>query len=108
MVGPLVAAKAYAAVQAQAAALSQAAGAAGTGEAHAAGQGFGDILKNALNDAVQTSRNAEAQMTAQVQGKADLVDVVTALSSAQASLQTVLAVRDQVIAAYQQVMQMQI
>jgi flagellar hook-basal body complex protein FliE len=108
VVGPLVAAKAYAAVQAQAAALSQAAGAVGTGEAHAAGQGFGDILKNALNDAVQTSRNAEAQMTAQVQGKADLVDVVTALSSAQASLQTVLAVRDQVIAAYQQVMQMQI
>jgi flagellar hook-basal body complex protein FliE len=47
-------------------------------------------------------------MTAQVQGKADLVDVVTALSSAQASLETVMAVRDQVIAAYQQVMQMQI
>ena len=47
-------------------------------------------------------------MTAQVQGKADMVDVVTALSSAQASLETVMAVRDQVIAAYQQVMQMQI
>ena len=47
-------------------------------------------------------------MVAHVQGKADLVDVVTALSSAQASLQTVMAVRDQVIAAYQQVMQMQI
>jgi len=37
-----------------------------------------------------------------------MVDVVTALSSAQASLETVMAVRDQVIAAYQQVMQMQI
>jgi flagellar hook-basal body complex protein FliE len=109
VVAPLIAAKAYAAVQAQGSALNQAAGAAATGETHGAGgAGFGDILKNALNDAVQSSRNAEAQMTAQVQGKADLVDVVTAISSAEASLQTVLAVRDQVIAAYQQVMQMQI
>jgi flagellar hook-basal body complex protein FliE len=109
VIGPLVAAKAYAAVQAQASALNQAAGAAGAGEANPAnGQGFGDILKSALNDAVQSSRNAETQMTAQMQGKADLVDVVTAISSAQTSLQTVLAVRDQVIAAYQQVMQMQI
>ena len=108
MVAPFVAAKAYAAVQAQASALTQSAsGAADAQGAHAAG-GFGDILKTALNDAVQQSRHAEAQMTAQVQGKADMVDVVTALSSAQASLETVMAVRDQVIAAYQQVMQMQI
>jgi flagellar hook-basal body complex protein FliE len=108
VVAPLIAAKAYAAVQAQASALTQSAsGAADAQGAHAAG-GFGDILKTALNDAVQQSRHAEAQMTAQVQGKADMVDVVTALSSAQASLETVMAVRDQVIAAYQQVMQMQI
>jgi flagellar hook-basal body complex protein FliE len=108
VVAPLLAAKAYAAVQAQATALANAS--AGAADAHAAqgAGGFGEILKNALNDAVQSSRHAEAQMTAQVQGKADLVDVVTALSSAQASLETVMAVRDQVIAAYQQVMQMQI
>jgi flagellar hook-basal body complex protein FliE len=107
MVAPLIAAKAYAAVQAQASALTNAAG--GVADAQGVqGQGFGDILKTALNDAVQSSRHAEQQMTAQVQGKADLVDVVTALSSAQASLETVMAVRDQVIAAYQQVMQMQI
>ena len=107
MVAPLIAAKAYAAVQAQATALTNAT--AGAADAQGVqGQGFGDILKNALNDAVQSSRHAEQQMTAQVQGKADLVDVVTALSSAQASLETVMAVRDQVIAAYQQVMQMQI
>jgi flagellar hook-basal body complex protein FliE len=43
-----------------------------------------------------------------VQGKTDLINVVTAISSAETSLQTVMAVRDQVIAAYQQVMQMQI
>jgi flagellar hook-basal body complex protein FliE len=106
VVAPLIAAKAYAAVQAQANGLAQ--GATGAADGAQAAGGFGDILKNALNDAVQQSRHAEAQMTAQVQGKADMVDVVTALSSAQASLETVMAVRDQVIAAYQQVMQMQI
>jgi flagellar hook-basal body complex protein FliE len=108
VVAPLIAAKAYAAVQAQTTSLANAAaGAADTHAAQGAGS-FGDILKTALNDAVQSSRTAEQQMTAQVQGKADMVDVVTALSSAQASLETVMAVRDQVISAYQQVMQMQI
>jgi flagellar hook-basal body complex protein FliE len=106
MVAPFVAAKAYAAIQSQAASLAQSAGA--TGAAEPSGPGFATLLKNAMSDAVQASRNAEVQMKAQAQGKADLVEVVTAVASAQTSLQTVLAVRDQVIAAYQQVMQMAI
>jgi flagellar hook-basal body complex protein FliE len=107
MVAPLIAAKAYAAVQAQATSLANSAGALGGAQGGVDG-GFGEILKNAMNDAVQSSKVAEQQMTAQVQGNADLVDVVTAISSAQTSLQTVMAVRDQVIAAYQQIMQMPI
>jgi flagellar hook-basal body complex protein FliE len=105
VVAPFAAAKAYAAIQAQVASLSQ--NAAGP-SALDSGPGFQDILKNAMSDAVQASHNAEIQMKAQVQGKANLVDVVTAVASAETSLQTVLAVRDQVIAAYQQVMQMSI
>jgi flagellar hook-basal body complex protein FliE len=108
VVAPLLAAKAYAAVQAQASALTQAASGAADAQGAQAAGGFGDILKNALNDAVQQSRHAEAQMTAQVQGKANLVDVVTAISSAQTSLTTMMAVRDQMIASYQQIMAMQI
>ena len=107
MVAPFAAAKAYAAIQAQAANLTGnlgGAGAAPGADAH----GFADILKNAMSDAMSTSKNAEHQMVANVQGKADLVDVVTAISSAEASLQTVMAVRDQVISAYQQVMAMPI
>jgi flagellar hook-basal body complex protein FliE len=102
MVAPFAAAKAYAAIQAQAANL--AGGAAPNAAAGANGHDFGDILKTAMNDAVSSTKFAEHQMVANVQGKADLVDVATAISSAQASLQTVLAVRDQVIAAYQQIM----
>jgi flagellar hook-basal body complex protein FliE len=108
MVAPFVAAKAYAAVQAQASSLSQSAGALGAGQVAGDAHGFGEILKSAMTEAMQSSRNAEVQMKAQVQGKADLVDVVTAITSAQTSLQTVLAVRDQVIQAYQQIMQMPI
>ena len=104
MITPALAAKAYAAAQAHSA--SDAAGVAGAGSATA--PSFGEILNNVMADTVKTSRNAETQMIAGVQGKADLVDVVTAISSAQASLETVLAVRDQVISAYQEVMRMQI
>src|SRR5476651_1116431 len=102
MVAPLIAAKAYAAIQS--AAGSEIAGAAG----HAAGPDFGKMVGQAINQAVTDSRAAEAQMTAQVQGKANLVDVVTAISSAQTSLDTVIAVRDQMIASYQQIMNMAI
>jgi flagellar hook-basal body complex protein FliE len=72
------------------------------------GGGFGDILKSAMSDAIKASKTAETQITQQVQGKADLVDVATAVSSAQQSLQTVMAVRDQVISAYQEIMKMPI
>jgi flagellar hook-basal body complex protein FliE len=61
-----------------------------------------------MGDAVQSSKAAEAQMASHVQGKGQLIDVVTAISSAEASLETVMAVRDQVISAYQEIMRMPI
>ena len=70
--------------------------------------GFGDILKSAMSDVMKSTKNAETQMAAQVHGKAELVDVVTAISAAETSLETVMAVRDQVISAYQEIMRMPI
>jgi flagellar hook-basal body complex protein FliE len=107
MISPAIAAKAYAAVQAQAQAITDEASG-GPAAAAPGGSSFGDILKGVVNGAIESSKTAEKQITLGVQGKADLVDVVTAISSAETSLETVMAVRDQVIAAYQQVMQMQI
>lgn len=78
------------------------------GGAAAGGQDFGDLLKSVMGDAMQASRTAETQIAAQVAGKAELIDVVTAISSAEASLETVMAVRDQVISAYQEIMRMPI
>lgn len=103
MMTPLAAAKAYAATQKTLGASLPAAA-----EAPAAGPGFGELLKTAMTDAMKASKHAETQMAAQIQGKADLVDVVTAVSSAQTSLETVMAIRDQVINAYQEIMRMPI
>lgn len=102
MITPFAAAKAYAALQNPASSLGEGpAGAAG-------GADFGDLLKSAMTDAVSSSKNAEKKIAQQVAGKADLVDVVTAISSASTSLETVMAVRDQVISAYQEIMRMPI
>lgn len=101
MITPLAAAKAYGAAQ------SQALGVAG-GPEETQGAGFADLVKNAITDAAQASKHAETQIAAQVAGKAELIDVVTAISAAEASLETVMAVRDQVIAAYQEIMRMPI
>jgi flagellar hook-basal body complex protein FliE len=103
MITPLAVAKAYAATQSQGAAAGAAAGAEAAG-----GSSFAHVLQNVMGDAVNASKNAEAQMTAHTQGKAELVDVVTAISSAETSLETVMAVRDQVINAYQEIMRMPI
>lgn len=100
MVSPLAAVKAYSAVQDSAPADKS--------KFISGSDSFSQLLNNAINDAVTTSKNAEVQMSNQIQGKGSLVDVATAISSAQTSLETVMAVRDQVISAYQEIMRMQI
>jgi flagellar hook-basal body complex protein FliE len=104
MMTPLAAAKAYATAQKAMAIDPTEAGA----QAVSPGGGFGDMLKSAMTDAMKASKNAEVQMANQVQGKAQLIDVVTAVSSAEQSLSTVMAIRDQVIGAYQEIMRMPI
>ena len=106
MISPLAAAKAYAATQSSMGITDTAS--LGVSAAGAGGQSFEQVLSNVLTETVQNSKAAEAQMVAGVQGKADLVDVVTAISSAEQSLETVMAVRDQVISAYQEIMRMPI
>jgi flagellar hook-basal body complex protein FliE len=103
MVTPLIAAKAYAAVQD-----SASVGGVDKSKVPGGDTSFGQLVQSAIDDAVTASKGAETQMTNQVQGKGSLIDVATALSSAQASLETVMAVRDQVISAYQEIMRMSI
>lgn len=69
---------------------------------------FTDFLSNAIKDSVDTMKYGENMATKQVAGKADLVDVVTAVNAAELSLNTMVAVRDKVITAYQTIMNMSI
>ena len=68
------------------------------------GPSFGDILKNTIRDTVETRRNSERVSAAAVAGKANITDVLQAVTAAEMSLSTVLAVRDRVIRAYEEVM----
>ena len=97
----LMAARAYAAAAGNAAPMN---GASPAGEAG----GFADLLKAGMEQATQSTRAAETQMQAHAAGRAELIDVVTSVASAEASLETVMAVRDQVIQAYQEIMRMPI
>ena len=97
---PLVAARAYGAAIKQSETLGK------TDEAGA--PDFGKMLQGALDQTYKSTQNAETLMSQQAQGKAELIDAVTAVSSAETSLQSVIAIRDQVISAYQEIMRMPI
>lgn len=74
----------------------------------AQGPGFGDILNTAIGSVSKAGNAAETAVTNAAMGKGDLVDVVTAVAAAEATMETVIAVRDEVIKAYQDIMRMPI
>ncbi len=72
------------------------------------GASFAAALSEVARETVGALRQAE-QASAQAAAKeADLLQVVTAVSNAEVALQTVVAVRDRVIGAYQDIMRMPI
>jgi flagellar hook-basal body complex protein FliE len=73
-----------------------------------AGSGFADMVRQAASDAVGTVQKGETVSLNAVNGKADLGEVVTAVSNAEVTLQTVAALRDRVVAAYQEILRMPI
>jgi flagellar hook-basal body complex protein FliE len=67
---------------------------------------FETLLENALGGAVDKAHGAEKVSALALAGKSDLTDLVTAVGSAELALNTVVAIRDKVVSAYQQIMQM--
>lgn len=74
----------------------------------AGGTDFGGMLQTALQGVVGAGHEAEAQATQAISGQGNLLDVVSAVSKAELSLQTTIAVRDRVVQAYQDIMRMPI
>lgn len=72
------------------------------------GPDFGSLLNTAVSTVTSAGGAAETAVTNAAMGRGDLVDVVTAVAAAEATLETVIAVRDEVIKAYQDIMRMPI
>ncbi len=74
----------------------------------AGGGDFTAALRDAAEGAVETLSRGEVETLKAAAGQADLTDVVTAMSQAEITLQTVVTLRDRVIQAYQDIMRMPI
>jgi len=77
-------------------------------EPRAQGDDFAALLEGAAKNMVDATRASEATAQRALGGKADVNEVVTAVTNAEVALQTVVAVRDRVIQAYQEIMRMPI
>jgi flagellar hook-basal body complex protein FliE len=73
-----------------------------------AGSSFADLLGQSFGGAVDATKSAEQASFGAVNKTADLVDVVSAVNNAELALETVVAVRDKMISAYQDIMRMPI
>jgi len=80
----------------------------GGGGDSAAAPNFGALLKNAIGSLNQVTRNSDAQTQAMAAGKSNIVDVVTAVAETEVAIDALVAVRDRVIQAYEEIMKMPI
>jgi flagellar hook-basal body complex protein FliE len=72
------------------------------------GESFAGMVTDSLKGAAHIGREAEELSLKQITGEADLKDVVTAVANAEHTLETVVAVRDKVLNAYQEILRMPI
>src|SRR5882672_3558635 len=105
---PAIAAAAYQAAAQIGSASAGTAGAATAGATGATAGDFSNFLSTALKDGMGTMKQGETMAARQVSGQANIVDVVSAVNQAEITLDTVVAVRDKVVQAYQSIMNMPI
>jgi flagellar hook-basal body complex protein FliE len=72
------------------------------------GPSFGDVLKDAIGSVMEGGRNSDAQTSAMASGKANVMDVVTAVAETDVKVSTLVSVRDKVIQSYEDIMKMSI
>lgn len=77
-----------------------------SGTSETSGGGFADMVSSAVQGTLNQVRQGESVSAAAVAGKASLTDVVTAVNGADVALKSVVAIRDKVINAYQDIMKM--
>ena len=103
MASPTVAANAYAS-------LARILDTGGAGKASEGGGGpsFGAMLKDAIGSVLDAGKKSDAQTVAMASGKANVMDVVTAVAETDVAVSTLVSVRDRVIQSYEDIMKMPI
>src|SRR5213595_1770433 len=102
MASPTVAANAYASL----AKIMEQPGA-GKGAA-TGGPSFSALLKDAVGSVLDAGKKSDAQTVAMASGKANVMDVVTAVAETDVAVSTLVSVRDRVIQSYEDIMKMPI
>lgn len=74
----------------------------------ATGKSFTDLLGDLANSAKTAGVESERVTIGAMTGKADVSEVVMAVSQAEIALQTVVSIRDRVVSAYQEILRMPI
>ncbi|MCH2546996.1 MAG: flagellar hook-basal body complex protein FliE [Alphaproteobacteria bacterium] len=70
--------------------------------------GFDDLLTESLSSAKNTAYQSESMSAKALVGDAELHELVTSVTNAELTLNTVVAVRDRVVNAYQEILKMPI
>jgi len=74
----------------------------------AKGASFADFVRVAVSEPIAAVHKGEQMTAAAAAGKADLAEVAMAVTNAEMAIETVTAVRDRVVSAYQEIMRMPI
>ena len=72
------------------------------------GQNFADLLAQQVQGVVDAGKTSDAMAIDMVNGKANVVDMVTALSETEIAIESMVTIRDRVISAYEEIMRMPI
>jgi flagellar hook-basal body complex protein FliE len=103
MASPTVAANAYASL-----ARIMETGGAEKGGQTGGGPSFGALLKDAVGSVLEAGKKSDTQTMAMTAGKANVMDVVTAVAETDVAVSTLVSVRDRVIQSYEDIMKMPI
>jgi flagellar hook-basal body complex protein FliE len=72
------------------------------------GASFASMLKDSIGSVIEQGKKSDGQTMSMAAGKANVVDVVTAVAETEVAVGTLVSVRDRVIQSYEEIMRMPI
>jgi flagellar hook-basal body complex protein FliE len=78
------------------------------GKESSGGSDFGAMVKQAMSSVVEAGHKSDTLSQAAANGKADVIDVVTAVAETEVAVSALVSVRDRVIRSYEDILKMPI